>query len=74
MIFEIKERDDVAMECYNRAIEILKNRLGEDCIDLCSIYEKLGGVFQRHNSLDKALRFYEKSISIRERNLFKRKL
>ena len=63
--YRIKWENKTAMSYLNKALEIVKNKLGNDHELIAHIYNVIGGVYVNINDYNKALEFFKRSLSIR---------
>ena len=63
MVYDSKGELDKALEFYNKALEIQKEK-APNSLDLAGSYNNIGLVYRQKGELDKALEFYNKALEI----------
>ena len=58
-----------ARDCYERALEIRKEKLGPNHVDVVSCYINLGNVYYNKGDSEKSRDYYEQVLEIRKEKL-----
>jgi tetratricopeptide (TPR) repeat protein len=59
-----KEDYDLALEYYQKALEIRKKVLGESHPDLSTSYNNIGAIYDAKEDYRKSLKYYQKALEI----------
>ena len=57
---------ELALESYASCLKIQKSELGDNCIEMASVCDSIGLIYQESKKFDEAMQFYKKALQIYE--------